>query len=248
MTDNFDWGQLTKDWWLETARTIGATERHAKFSAAKFRGATNTLAAKEAGYSANATNPGSVRSEGYRLFRSNKVTQLLSLAAAEAGGGIDGSVLPQEAKQILSHLARGSDPSVRIKALEALNKMHDREQELIRNQPEESLEQTLGHIVVAVPYQAFGAFLSLSSFVSNGGFIGSYPYLTEVAPAIARYYPDFWQKLRIKEKQQWVWDFLDKAASGPVLDDDDLVAVVKRKMPTAVITKPKPSEATNDAA
>jgi hypothetical protein len=45
-----------------------------------------------------------------------------------------------------------------------------------------------------------------------------------------------------------MWNFLDKAASGPVLDDDELVAVVKRKMPTAVIKKPKPSEATNDAA
>jgi hypothetical protein len=126
--------------------------------------------------------------------------------------------------------------------------MLDREQELVRNQVEETLEQTLGHIIIAVPYQAFGAFMSLSSFVSNGGFIGSFPYLTEVAPAIARYYPDCWQKWRIREKQQWVWDFLDKVASGPVLDDDELVAVVKRKMPTAVVAKPKLTEATHDAA
>jgi hypothetical protein len=147
------------------------------------------LPQKEAGYGAGG-NPGSVRSEGYRLYRSNKVTQLLSLAAAEAGGGIDGCVQPQEAKQILSHLARGSDPSVRIKALEAISKMHDREQELVRNQPQETLEQTLGHIIVAVPYQGIGAFLSLSSFISGGGFVGAYPYLSEVSPTIARYYPN----------------------------------------------------------
>lgn len=211
MADDFDYGQLTKDWWYETGKTIGASDKAIKFSAAKFRGASNTVAAREAGY--GGTNESGARTEGYRLYRSNKVTQLLSLAAAEAGGGIDGCVQPQEAKQILSHLARGSDPSVRIKALEAINKMHDREQELVRNQPEESLEQTLGHIIIAVPYQGAGAFLSLSSFVSNGGFICSYPYLSEVAPTIARYFPDWWQKQRIKEKAQWVWDFLDKAAS-----------------------------------
>jgi hypothetical protein len=251
MTDNFDfdWGELGAGFWLDAAKSIGATERHAKFACSKHNGKTNTQAARDAGYGVGGTNPGSVRSEGYRLFRSNKITQLLSLAAAEAGGGIDGCVTPQEAKQILSHLARGSDPSIRVKALESLAKMQDREQELIRNQPEETLEQTLGHIIVAVPYQAFGAFMSLSSFISGGGFLGSFPFLSEVAPAIARYYPDQWQKWRIREKQQWVLDFLDKAASGPVLDDDELVAVVKRKIPTAVIAKPpKPTEATNDAA
>ena len=246
MTENengIDWGELGEAWWWETGRTIGASERAIKFAACKFASKSNTVAARLSGY--GGSSEGGIRSEGYRLARSNKVVQLLSLAAAEAGGGIDGCVTLIESKQILSHLARGSDPSVRIKAL---NKMHDREQELVRNQPEETLEQTLGRIIVCVPYQAFGAFLSLSSFVSSGGFIGSYPYLTEVAPAIARYYPDQWQKWRIKEKAQWVWDFLDKAASGPVLDDDDLVAVVRRKMPTATIVKPKPSEATNDAA
>jgi hypothetical protein len=224
---DFDYGQLTKDWWYETGKTIGASERAIKFSAAKFCGKSNTEAARLAGYGGN--NDSGARTEGYRLYRSNKVTQLLSLAAAEAGGGIDGCVQPQEAKQILSHLARGSDPAVRIKALDSLAKMHDREQELVRNQPEETLEQTLGLIICAIPYQAFGAFMSLSSFVSNGGFIATYPYLTEIAPAIARYYPDWWQKQRIKEKAQWAWDFMDKVAAGPVLDDDELVAVVKTK-------------------
>jgi hypothetical protein len=246
MADDFDWGQLTKDWWTETGKTIGASERAIRFSAAKFRGASNTVAAREAGY--GGTNESGARSEGYRLYRSNKVTQLLSLAAAEAGGGIDGCVQPQEARQILSHLARGSDPSVRIKALEALARMHDREQALIANQPEETLEQTLGHIITAVPYQGVGAFLSISSFISGGGFIGSYPYLAEVAPNISRYFPDLWQRWRAREKELWVTNFLDKAASGAVLDDDELVAAVKRKMPTAVIAKPKLSEATHDAA
>ena len=44
---------------------------------------------------------------------------LLALASAEAGGGDDGTVSPGEAIRILSRLARGSDPNVRIKALDS---------------------------------------------------------------------------------------------------------------------------------
>jgi hypothetical protein len=123
---------------MTTGATIGASEKAIKFACCKFMGKSNTESARLAGYGGHAE--ANVRTEGYRCARSNKVVQLLSLAAAEAGGGIDGSVLPQEAKQILSHLARGSDPNVRIKALEALAKIAEREQELIRNQPEETLE------------------------------------------------------------------------------------------------------------
>jgi hypothetical protein len=114
---------------------------------------------------------GSTRSEGYRLFRSNKINQLLAMATAESGTGYDGTVTKQESKSILSHLARGSDPQVRIKSIELLNKLEREEAALTANQPEETLEQTLGHIIICVPYQAVGAFLSLSSFISGGGFI-----------------------------------------------------------------------------
>jgi hypothetical protein len=64
-----------------------------------------------------------MRTEGYRLSRTNKINQLLALAAAEAGGGYDGTLSPTEARQILTSLARGSDPLVRIKAIESLGKL-----------------------------------------------------------------------------------------------------------------------------
>ena len=48
--DDFDWGQLSRDFWLATAQTVGATEKHAKFAAAKFRGATNADAARVSGF------------------------------------------------------------------------------------------------------------------------------------------------------------------------------------------------------
>jgi hypothetical protein len=121
--DIFDWGQLPSDWWLQTAKEIGADERHAKFAAAKHRGCSNTEAARLSGYGTGGAE--STRSEGYRVSRSNKVTQLLALAAAEAGGGYDGSLTRQEAKHILTAMARGSDPQVRIKSIELLGKIDE---------------------------------------------------------------------------------------------------------------------------
>jgi hypothetical protein len=119
--DDFDWGQLPREWWLETAATCGATEKHAKFAAAKHRGATNADAARASGFGAG--NDKSARSEGYRLARSNRIMNLLALAATEAGGGYDGTLTRTESRQILTGLARGSDPALKIKAIESLNKL-----------------------------------------------------------------------------------------------------------------------------
>lgn len=127
MEQDFDWGELGRDWWLATAHSIGATERHAKFSAAKHRGASNAEAARSAGFGTGSES--SVRSEGYRLARANKINQLLALAAAEAGGGYDGTLTRTESKQILTNLARGSDPSIRIKAVEAIAKFEQAERD-----------------------------------------------------------------------------------------------------------------------
>jgi hypothetical protein len=125
MTDTFDWGQLTEDWSKETAVKCGATLAHAKFAARKHAGATNTDAARAAGYGNG--KPTCERSEGYRVSRSNKVMQMLALAAIEAGGGYDGTLTRTESRQILTGLARGSDPSIKIKAIESVHKLDDQD-------------------------------------------------------------------------------------------------------------------------
>ncbi|HXX50935.1 MAG TPA: hypothetical protein VEI98_06570 [Xanthobacteraceae bacterium] len=121
MSEDFDWGELGSDWWLTTSREIGANTKQAMFACAKHRGASNTEAARQSGYGSG--SEAAVRAEGYRVFRSNTVQQLLSLAVAEAGGGYGGDITDAEARQILAKLARGSDPQVKIKALESLAKM-----------------------------------------------------------------------------------------------------------------------------
>jgi DNA-directed RNA polymerase subunit F len=60
------------------------------------------------------------------------------MAKAETGQGPDGNVTMDEAKQILSRLARGSDPNVRIKAIESLAKIEKDERELNMRQAEQT--------------------------------------------------------------------------------------------------------------
>jgi hypothetical protein len=120
MEGTFDWGMLGSDWWLRTSREIGVSEKHAKFACSRHRGSSKTQAAREAGFG---NTPGAMRAEGYRLSHTNKINQMLALAAAEAGGGYDGTLTVTEGKAILTNLARGSDPAIRIKSIEALQKL-----------------------------------------------------------------------------------------------------------------------------
>src|SRR5215831_1545605 len=107
--DAFDYGSLPYETWKEFAATVGAYERQLKFAAAKFRGCTNTEAARQSGFGVGSET--STRSEGYRVARSNKVNQLLALAAAEAGGGYDGTLSKQEARSILTAMATRVRPT-----------------------------------------------------------------------------------------------------------------------------------------
>src|SRR6185369_1641011 len=122
-TDTFDYGTLGEVWWLQTGQQLGANVKQIRFAAAKYRGCSNTQAYREAGY--EAANEGGYRTGGYRLARANIIERLLAFAAGDGGEGYDGSVDRAEARRILSSLARGSDPSVRIRAIEQLGKMDE---------------------------------------------------------------------------------------------------------------------------
>ena len=143
-TDDFDWNPLGAAWWADAGKQLGAKPRQIMFATAKHRGCSNTEAARQAGYGGGDSN--SIRSTGYRLARSNITERLLAFAAAEASGqGYDNTVNRDEAKRILSSLARGSDPSVRIRACEQLAKMDeaDRQQSAaaeVESSPEEILK------------------------------------------------------------------------------------------------------------
>src|SRR5215472_5223504 len=135
MTDNeIDFGELGRDWWFEAGANCGASEQQIIFAACRHKGMTATGAARVAGY---AGDDASIRQAGHRAAHSTAVMGLLSMAKAETGQGPDGNVTMTEAKQILSRLARGSDPNVRIKAIESLAKTERDERELEARQREE---------------------------------------------------------------------------------------------------------------
>ena len=122
-----DWGELGESWWREAGANCHATEQQIIFALHRHQGMTASGCARAAGYSGD---DATIRQAGHRAAHSTAVMGLLSMAKAETGKGPDGNVTMDEAKQILSRLARGSDPNVRIKAIESLAKIEKDEREL----------------------------------------------------------------------------------------------------------------------
>jgi hypothetical protein len=239
MNNDFDWSPLGERFWREAAEACQhkPSEEQLRFAKLKHEGLNATDSAKGAGYSA--TTDDAMRQQGSRAYKTTAVAELLAFAHAETGKGDSGVVDGKEARRILSRIARKGNNNERVKALEALARLDTQEHERLSNQPEETLEENLAALITLVPEQGAGAFLAMSSFIHAGGFIGSFPFLAEVAPVLSLHFPGDWQRWRAREKQQWVTDFLDKAAAGPVLDEGALIAAVKRKAPKF---NPIPSE------
>lgn len=133
MNEEIDWGELGEAWWREAGANCHATNQQIIFALHRWKGMTATGCARAAGYSGD---DATIRQAGHRAAHSTAVMGLLSMAKAETGQGPDGNVTMDEAKQILSRLARGSDPNVRIKAIESLAKIERDERELNMRQAE----------------------------------------------------------------------------------------------------------------
>jgi hypothetical protein len=186
--ESFNWGELGEQWWRDAGAQFKSSEQQIKFACAKHRGASNAGAAREAGYRGDED---SIRQSGYKAFRTTSVQNLLALAAAEAKGGHDGTVDGGEAKRILSKLARGADPNIRIRAIEAMHRMDERsatptgfeldgysEQRLVR----EFLTMEGGGVAVAFLWRGHD-------------WIGNLPLLHDVRNAVMRDTPAIWDWL-----------------------------------------------------
>lgn len=128
--NQIDWSDdqgLSKSWWFDQGSLCGASTQQIIFSACVHRGMTATASAKRAGY---AGNTDTIRQAGFRARHSAAVETLLGMANALTGTGVEPVVNPDESKSILSKLARRSDPTTRIRALEALGKIRKDEAEM----------------------------------------------------------------------------------------------------------------------
>ena len=143
------WAPRGEAFWRSVAVSCGVSSQLAlMFCVGKSKGLSNAAAARfaEAGGQPNAA--------GYRLARSSQVQRLLATANAMSDGEPIGEVDRNEAKSILSALARSSDPSVRIRACESLEKIREAEAAERATEDQPHPEGTLAEIAEGTPWLA----------------------------------------------------------------------------------------------
>jgi hypothetical protein len=233
MSTDFDWstGGLGEDFWRRAAQacTHKPSEVQLRMACGLHAGLNQTESARRAGYVG--TND-KLRVMAHRAARSTSVNELLAYAKVETGAADNDIVAPKEARRILSRIARRGDHRARIAALEALAKL-DRDEAAAKAGPEENLEEQIYSIIALVPTEEVGAYLAMSTWANKVGNITSFKFLNECAPAISRRYAADWAAWRSKLKPH-LHEALDKAASGPLLQGDDLVAAVKGSLPVRI--------------
>ena len=120
--DNFDYGVLGKDFWMDAMETTKATLTQAKFACARHSGATRTKAAELAGYSAS--DPQGLRVAGSRADDTKAVQDMLVMASAAAVSTTDAPYTVAEARQKIGRMVKTSlDPSTVIKGTELLARL-----------------------------------------------------------------------------------------------------------------------------
>jgi hypothetical protein len=120
--DNFDWGVLGKDWWMEAMETTRASLNQTKFSCARHAGATRTKSAELAGYAA--TDDQGLRTAGSRADDTKAVQDMLVMASAASVAVTDDPYTVAQARQKIGRMVKTSlDPSTVIKGTELLAKL-----------------------------------------------------------------------------------------------------------------------------
>jgi hypothetical protein len=238
----FDWSPLGEPRWRELGEAAGCTELQLRFGIARFQGASQTAAARLAGYEGNGD---ALRRAGYAAYRSTGVQNLLELAAIHAPEST--AISDKEIDAKIAKLIRSSDSNVSLKAIEAFQKREATKKEVAENSRDESLEGNLAEIVAAVPESSAGAFLAMSAFRSSFGSVVNFPYLRECGPVVAKSYPAEWAQWREKSGGQW-HEFLDRMAAGPLLEGDELTRAVKARAPANIRPPANSTSETTDAA
>jgi hypothetical protein len=238
MSEEFDWSPLGEAFWNEAGATCGATPLQVRFACCRHRGMTAAGAARAAGYSGD---DDSIRQAGSRAAKSTAVMNLLALATAESGGGDDGVVGTGEARRILSRLARGSDPNVRIKALESLQKIEERQraERSAGDGPHDLAEMVR---LILVHAGIWSAPLVLEMWIADGeGDVTSAPHFALLAPFIKNRCPELWYKYRLplfkraehfqSEREQGFLAAFDAAGAAPEPSNEAFRAAIGAAAP-----------------
>ena len=210
-TDNFDWGELGAEWWRATGAQCRATEMQIKFACARHAGASATGAARLAGYTDSPEDKSAIRQSGYKALRTTAVGNMLALAGAE-----DRTVAPKvldksaRALQLSEMVSKTPDPTLKIRAIEALNKMDEREADLGQAFSEDGFSQW--RTVRDFLKMPGGAVAIFSLHIGQGDTLANLPLLHDVHNAMMRDAPEMWER-RAKQyplhEQVWLKSRLD---------------------------------------
>jgi hypothetical protein len=126
--DDFDYGSLGRDWWLEAGESCRATLQQIKFACSRHAGATRTKAAELAGYAA--TDNQGLRVAGSRADDTQAVQDLLTMASAASVGATDDPFTLAQARAKIGRMAKTSlDPMVVVKCAELMSKLDQADRE-----------------------------------------------------------------------------------------------------------------------
>jgi hypothetical protein len=194
--DQYDWGPLGRAFWSRAALETGATPLQARFAVAKTRGLGHAAAARAAGCGRMA------KSQGYEMSRNPKVVAMLAMAATstkarpkqlDPAPRPEGEMTPTERSAILTAIARDQEPALKIRAVEALDRITDREEQ--RERREYSMDEA-----VEASFKSAGLFgpqfIVESFFNRHKSLPWNSDAFVEIAPKLAAAFPERWQHYR----------------------------------------------------
>lgn len=188
--DEFSWGALGEEWWRTTGAECRASEQQIRFACARHAGATATGAAKLAGYEAAG---GGIRQAGHRAARSTAVLNMLALAEAE-DKPTSPKLLDKPAR--IAHLSeianKSPDPTLKIRAIEALNKMDERDTELGKATDQDGFAEW--RYVRELLQTPGGGVAVVSMWTANGQALANMPLLHDVRRITMAENPNYWDQ------------------------------------------------------
>jgi hypothetical protein len=220
-TDTFDWGPFGEPRWRELGAAAGCSEKQLRYAVAKFQGASQTAAARLAGYESGGDDDSGMRRAGYSAHRSTAVGNLLELATINSPES--SAISDREIDAKIARLCRSQDSNISLKAIETFQKREAARKEAAAGDDDESPE-SLARLCMSlcrpswVPVVWAELVLRLWQWQA--------PFLKDVAPYLAKHHPDDWRVYRalLSGEVNQMADDCDRLERGPLLSIDEILA------------------------
>jgi len=219
----FDWSPLGELRARELGEAAGCSELQLRFGMARFRGASQTAAAREAGYTGDGD---AIRRAGYAACRSTGVQNFLELAAVDKPEST--TITDREIDAKVAKLIRSSDSNVALKAMEQHTKREVARKEAAESSTDIDVWAECSAMCTDMPVSGVGAGLAMGVWVNGGGNLINFPLIAEAAPIVSKKWPEDCARW-LEKHSEHSRPFLKEMAVGPLLEGDALVAACRAK-------------------